>query len=176
MSALIESLETRTFLSATSLPLLLPAPSSNAAGATAHVAAAHRNSLVVRPDGSRHRPHVNLIGDITRVPASVTLGNAFSATVIITNNGTKTADGTLNVLFEFSTSSNGSNPFQVAVPTKKIDLAPGVSLKVRFSVPTALGGPTGLDYVVAVVDPTDAFKELNLTDNTSISHTVMDVS
>ena len=176
MSAVFELLESRAYFSA-SLPLLVAAPTPDVPGATAQVAAAdHRNRAVIQPAGKRHRPHVNLISVVDRVPATATLGSDMTVTVTITNNGNKTADGTLDVLFEESNSPTGTNGIMAAVLTKQIDLNPGDSTKVRYSVPLALGGPTGSKYIVAVVDPQDTFGEAITTDNVAVSRTAVDIS
>jgi hypothetical protein len=61
----------------------------------------------------------------------------------LANDGQTSAAGVLDILFELSTSANGSNPFQVANITTRISLAPGGSKSVTLSVPVALGSPSG---------------------------------
>ena len=80
----------------------------------------------------------------------------------------------LPVLFEASTSARGSNPFQVATLTQKFNLNPGASATLHFSIPVASGSPTGHQYVVAVVDPMNSFKESNLSDKVSVSRNPVD--
>ena len=106
----------------------------------------------------------------------LTLGSVFSVTLDVTNHGNKTAQGTLDTLFEMSTSGNGSNPFQVANVTVPIKIKPGASEILHLNVPTALGGPTGEEYIVAVLDPMNAFDEPSLSNNTAISLTRVDFS
>jgi hypothetical protein len=115
------------------------------------------------------RPHVDLANQIVSVPTTAQLGSTFNVKLDVTNLGTKTAAGTLGTLFEMSTSSNGSNPFQIATITAPIDIKPGATKKLTLTVPVALGSPTGKEFIVAVLDPTDAFSDPDLTNNTAVS-------
>ena len=116
-------------------------------------------------------PNVDLTGSITSIPTSVALGHTFNVTMTLTNDGLTSAAGVLDILFELSSSSNGSNPFQVANVTTRISLAPGGSKSVTLSVPVALGSLTGDMYLMAVIDPMDAFHDVNMSNNITISTT-----
>ncbi len=114
-------------------------------------------------------PSVDLSGTITSVPPTATLGRTLPVALVVKNNGAATAHGTLDVLFEVSGSPTGSNPFQLANMTSPIKLKPDQSVKLNLKVPLALGMPTGNAYIVAVVDPADAFNESNTSDKVSVS-------
>ncbi len=114
-------------------------------------------------------PSIDLSGTITSVPTTATQGQTLPVALVVKNNGTATAHGTLDVLFELSGSSTGSNAIQLANMTSPIKLKPGQSVKLNLKVPLAPGMPTGNAYIVAVVDPADAFNESNTSDKVSVS-------
>jgi len=113
--------------------------------------------------------HVDLSNAVTSVPPIGHLGGKISVNLDIKNLGNEIAKGTLDTLFELSASSDGANPIQAASLTSHIDLKPDASQKLHFSVPVALGSPSGNQFIVAVVDPNDAFNELPRTNNTAVS-------
>ncbi|HWF43842.1 MAG TPA: CARDB domain-containing protein, partial [Candidatus Kapabacteria bacterium] len=90
-----------------------------------------------------------------RVPVSVT----------VTNDGNILAKGNLAVNFGLSATQDGATPASLGSLTKRINLKPGKSTVVHFSVPLALGVATGSQYVVATVDPSNAFLDPNLVNN-----------
>jgi hypothetical protein len=114
-------------------------------------------------------PNIDLSDAITSVPSVVHLGGKMNATLNVSNHGNETATGTLGTLFALSTNSDGSNPFTVATLTKHINLKPGATTKLHLSVPVALGSPSGNQFIVAVVDPSDVFNDSNLANNTAVS-------
>jgi len=165
MQPIIETLESRAYYSVGSLPWLVPAPTHKAAGGAVHLEAL-----------AKRKPRIDLTGRVSRYPSSAVLGKSMSVSMIIDDDGTKAAVGTLNVLFEFSTSPSGANPLQLATTTTPININVGASQTVRFSVPLALGLPTGHEYLVAVIDPTNAFSEANLSNKVSVTKTTIDVT
>ena len=120
-------------------------------------------------------PTVDLTGTIVNLPSTATLGQTFPVSLVVKNSGTATAHGSLDVLFEYSASETGSNPFQVANIVSAIDLKPAQSAKLNLKVPLALGSPSGYEYIVAVVDPMDVFNESNTSDKVSVSARPVDI-
>jgi hypothetical protein len=113
--------------------------------------------------------YVDLSNAITSLPAVGHPGGRISVTLDVSNLGNETATGTLDALFELSSSSNGSNPFQVANTTTHIRIKAGSAEKLHLSVPVALGSPSGNQFIVAVLDPNNVFNDSNPGNNTAIS-------
>jgi len=118
---------------------------------------------------SRSYLSVDLTGAIATVPRSAASGETLAVTIVVKNNGRKTASGTLPILFEVSDYHSGANPLQVATLTNLIRLRNRAMATLNLKVPLALGMPTGSFYIVAVVDPTNVFNESSLSDKTSVS-------
>jgi uncharacterized membrane protein len=106
---------------------------------------------------------------ITAVPAAAKPGARIRVTLDVTNFGNVNATGWLGMIFELSSSSDGSNPIQVANVTSHILIKPGGSEKLPLSVPVPLGSPAGNQFIVSVLDPSDVFNSPNRTNNTAIS-------
>jgi CARDB protein len=113
--------------------------------------------------------NVDLSDALVSVPSVAHLGGKISVTLDVSNHGNEIATGTLDTLFELSSNSAGSNPFQVANVGAHIKLKPGASAKLHLNVPVALGSPSGNQFIVAVVDPSDRFNDSNLANNVAIS-------
>lgn len=116
-------------------------------------------------------PFVDFSNAIISVPGIGHLGGKISVALDVTNLGNETAKGTLDTLFEMSTSSDGSNPLQVANITSHIIIKPGRSEMLHLHVPVALGSPSGNQFIVAVLDPQDLFNESNPSGDVAISAT-----
>jgi hypothetical protein len=136
---------------------------ANVVAPTETVEGVSRTAIDVSP------AHVDLANAITSVPAAGHLGSTISVTLDVSNIGNETAKGTLATLFELSTSANGANPFQVATLTKHISITAGKSELLHLRVPVALGSPSGNQFIVAVLDPSNVFNDSNLANNTAIS-------
>jgi len=89
--------------------------------------------------------------------------------VQVTNAGNVTVAHTVDVLLELSTSSDGSNPFQLANLNVHLDVKPGATQTFHLKVPIPAGAPGGNQYLVVVVDPGNVLGDVNLANNTAVS-------
>jgi hypothetical protein len=117
------------------------------------------------------QPEKDLAGVVVHAPAHGHAGHRIPVRVQVTNDGNILAHGKLAVAFALSASQDGSSPTGLGSLTRPINLKPGKSVMLNFSVPLALGVPTGNEYVVATVDPSNAFLDPNLSNNTSTDQT-----
>lgn len=138
---------------------------ANVISPTQTVMGVSKTSVVISPQ------HIDLGDAITSVPAVARLGGKISVALDVTNGGNETAKGTLAILFELSTASDGSNPVQVATLTQRINIKAGKSKVLHLHVPVALGAPSGNQFIAAVLDPANVFNDTNLANNTAISTT-----
>lgn len=112
---------------------------------------------------------IDLAGSLASIPATGTIGKSVSITLDLANNGNTPAAGLLQIAFASSPSPDGSNAFDLATLTTRISLKPAASKTLRLRVPLPVGSPTGSVYLVATVDPNDAFSESNEGNNVAVS-------
>ena len=108
---------------------------------------------------------IDLANTAVSAPLNGHAGHHIPVTVHLTNDGNIPAKGPLAVAFSLSATQDGASPVSLATLTRHINLKPGVSTVLHFSVPLALGIPTGNEYVVVNLDPSDAFLDSNLANN-----------
>jgi hypothetical protein len=90
-------------------------------------------------------------------------GGSGTVAVTVTNTGNITADGSLAVNIDYSTSSNGSAPNFLFTQEIAIDLTAGETKTFDITVPVNEDTPPGGYYIVAILDPDNTFQESNTT-------------
>jgi hypothetical protein len=113
-------------------------------------------------------PEVDVTGSFASTPGPATEGKKLKVSLSLTEAGNIPVTS-LDILFELSVDGN-SNPFQLANVVAKAKLEPNKPAVVSLSVPIALGGPTGQQYLIAVLDPRDVLNDVNLSNN--VFHTI----
>ena len=79
--------------------------------------------------------------------------------------------------FGISETPDGSTvPVSLGSLTKRILLKPGKSSVIHFMVPLPLGIPTGNQYIVATVDPSNAFLDPNLANNINVGQAPVSIT
>jgi hypothetical protein len=114
---------------------------------------------------------IDLSDAVASIPAVGHLGGNISVSVDVTNNGNVIAKHPLDILFELSPNTDGSDPVQAANVAHPISLKPGTSQLLHLHVPVALGLPSGNQFIVAVIDPMDVFDDTDLANNVAVSVT-----
>ncbi|HET6250077.1 MAG TPA: CARDB domain-containing protein [Tepidisphaeraceae bacterium] len=111
---------------------------------------------------------IDLSGAVTKTPSAGHVGKHIPVSVEVTNSGNILAKGPVSVAFSVSATPDGASAVPLATIVHHISLKPGKSSVIHFNVPVALGSPTGNQYVVADVDPSDAFLDSNLANNMTV--------
>lgn len=109
---------------------------------------------------------IDLSGAFVSAPTSATVGKDAALTFSVTNLGTTSAVGPLTVDIDTSDTpavDSSTTTFDV-VTVKKIDLKPGGVTKIRVKKNVAAGLSSPF-YFVAVVDPNNAYHDVDLANN-----------
>jgi hypothetical protein len=114
---------------------------------------------------------IDLAGSIISIPAAGTIGKSLAVTLEVSNEGNSIAAGQLLIAFAASPGSDGSNPFELTTLSTRINLAPGTSKMLHLKIPLAIGTLAGPAFLVATVDPNNAFADPNQANNVAISAT-----
>ncbi len=111
----------------------------------------------------------DLMTRIIAIPATATAGKPFNVTLNLTNAGNNVVTGVLQIAFSGSTASDGTGPVAFPTVSTKINLKPGQSkpLHLKVTMPTTV--TPGNLYLVAVIDPTGVFGDVDAANNTSVS-------
>ena len=118
----------------------------------------------------------DLAGTVLSAPGNGRVGHKIPVTVQVTNSGNIPAKGSLGVEFGLSLSNAGTSPVALGTLSKPISIKPGQSKVIHFSVPLAVGLPTGNQYIVADVDPNNVFLDPNLANNINTFQTPISVT
>jgi hypothetical protein len=113
--------------------------------------------------------HIDLSDAVLGAPPTGHLGQKIPVSISVSNFGNIAATGTLDVLFELSSTSDGANPFQAANVSTHINIKPSTTKKLHLRVLVPLGASSGNQYIIATVDPSDVFNDTNLANNVAIS-------
>ena len=155
-----------------SLPATVPtgnyyliAKISDASGSIAIAA----SSATIGVEAPRH----DLAGSFVKVPATAKAGRHFSATVLVTNEGNVPLKGALQIDAEASVSGT---PDANLAPAGKhpINLQPGRS--VRIAINGLSVAAAGNYFLIAQLDPNNAFGDVNVANNTFVSTSEVIVS
>jgi hypothetical protein len=125
---------------------------------------------------SIQQPQIDLAGLVTQTPLTAHVGHKFPISIKVTNNGNTAAKGPLTISLGLSQSPDGSSPASLATLSKRISLKPGASQVLRFNVALPLGVLTGNGYLVADVDPANAYLDPNLANNVSVGQQPVSVT
>jgi hypothetical protein len=125
---------------------------------------------------SIQQPFIDLGNLVTQSPLTARVGHKFAITLKVTNNGNIPAKGPLAIALGLSNSPAGSAPFSLGTLSKSINLKPGASKLLHLSVPLPLGVVTGNEYIVADIDPANAFLDPNPANNTSVGQQAISVT
>lgn len=107
-------------------------------------------------------PTIDLSGAFGNLSTTVKLGKKGKAQLLITNNGNVLAKGKLTLQLSLSTDQTLANGTVVATASPAIHILPGKTAKVTLAFPA---GTAGSFYLLAQLDPANAFGDLNLSNN-----------
>jgi hypothetical protein len=96
-------------------------------------------------------------------------GQAITARVVVTNNGTTVAKGPLLIDLGVSATSDGATPFALPTKTKSIKLAAGASVTLKLPTKAPSGLTPGAYFATATIDPANTFAETTLANNFAVS-------
>jgi hypothetical protein len=116
---------------------------------------------------------IDLTGAFSSSPASATVGKPVALSFNVTNVGTIAAMGPLTVDVDTSSTAgidSSSASFDV-VTVKHIDLKPNGIAKIKVKK-TATSGISSPFYVVVIVDPNDAYNDVDTTNNVFSSNAI----
>ncbi len=119
---------------------------------------------------------IDLAGMFTKVPSSAKSGKPVNATLLINNNGTTSADGTLQIALSSSTTNTLDSS---AVPIKTISIPLHLAahkLKIIHLGRLMLPAQAGSYFIIARLDPANVFGNVNLANNVILSATAVTVA
>ena len=133
-------------------------------------AAAGATTTAVSPNTVRiASAFVDLTGSFVSVPSVVTNHKRATVVLDVTNNGTVQAKGRLTVNFGRSAQPDGSNTEVVTNVVKSIRLAPRGHVQIKLSGNVDLS--PGTFYMVAIIDPANAFNDQGGAPNVIVNPT-----
>ena len=133
-------------------------------------AAAGVSTTTVSPNTIRiATAFIDLTGSFASVPSTVTNGKRATVVLDVTNNGTVQAKGRLTVNFGRSAQADGSNTEIVTNVVKSIRLDPKGHVLIKLSGNVDLS--PGSFYMVAIIDPADAFHDQGGAPNVVVNPT-----
>jgi hypothetical protein len=118
---------------------------------------------------------VDLSGSFVKVPSVVKAGRKGTVQILVTNDGNVEASGRLTV--DLSTSNNQTllDATEItASPAKTVHLKPGKSVKLSLKFPA--GAAPASYYLIAQIDPNDAFDDVNRLNNVFATSDKLSVS
>lgn len=127
------------------------------------------NTLAVEP------PTIDLTGSFAKVPTTAQAGGKVSVQILVANNGNVTANGRLSITLSTSADDQLSGATTVDIsPAKLVHIKPGKPLKLTLT--WTAGTAPATYHLIAQVDPTNTFGDVNPADNTFATTGVLTVS
>jgi hypothetical protein len=118
---------------------------------------------------------VDLLGAFVKVPSSLKAGQTGTVQILVTNQGNVLANGHLTIDLSTSTGQNPSDATAIiATPGSTLHLKPGKSVKLTLTFPA--GSLVASYYLIAQLDPDDAFHDVNRLNNVFATSGMISVS
>jgi hypothetical protein len=136
----------------------------------------HTNTVATTTTTAVLAPVVDLTDKVLAVSSSVKPGKKAAVSLEVFNTGNVVAAGNLAIELQTSDSSDGSDPQAWTTLTQHISIKPNAHVVLRLASAVPAGLAAGQYFVVATVDPSNAFHEPSLADHTAVSATPITLS